>query len=289
MQAFFALHIYNLLLMNAPLLTLFLLLFCSYLPSLAQNQEHIYIDDPFAQFSGGNEARLKFIYEHLIYPQEAKEKGIEGVVIVKFKVDTNGIISNIETIKGIGGGCDQESERIVSIMPNWEPAKLSNGKAVEAWMNMPIKFSLKIVNNREFLEHNINIDSLINSTDLHSISLVLDSTSEEVAIDTITYITHPSAPSFPGGGTQMIDFIMKNIAYPDEAIKEGIQGTIYVKFYVDSLGLISNIEVIRGIGGGCDKEIIRVVKKMPRWEPALKFGKPIGSWCSIAVKLTLQN
>jgi protein TonB len=67
--------------------------------------------------------------------------GIEGIVVVGFVVDTDGSISNIEILRGIGGGCDEEVIRIVKGAPRWTPG-LQNGKAVRTFMRLPLSFKL---------------------------------------------------------------------------------------------------------------------------------------------------
>ena len=67
---------------------------------------------------------------------------------------------------------------------------------------------------------------------------------------------------------------MENIKYPESALKQGIQGTVYVSFIVEKDGSVSNVNILKGIGGECDEEALRVVKEMPRWTPGLYKGKP---------------
>ena len=82
-------------------------------------------------------------------------------------------------------------------------------------------------------------------------------------------------PRFPGGEQAMFEFIGKNVKYPQEAREKDISGRVFVQFVVEKDGRVSNAEVIRGIGGGCDEEALRVVKAMPKWEPAKQKGEPV--------------
>ncbi len=82
-------------------------------------------------------------------------------------------------------------------------------------------------------------------------------------------------PEFPGGQEKMLDFLSENLKYPDSAKESGIQGTVYISFVVRKDGRISEVKVLRSIGGGCDEEAVRVVKKMPRWKPATQRGKKV--------------
>ena len=82
-------------------------------------------------------------------------------------------------------------------------------------------------------------------------------------------------PQFPGGDQAMMDFVAKNVQYPKEAMEKGISGRVFVSFIVEKDGSISETEIVKGIGGGCDEEAVRVVKAMPKWKPGKEKGKPV--------------
>lgn len=94
------------------------------------------------EFVGGEEALFQYLGDHIRYPQMAKEAGISGKVYLTFVVDTNGVISDIEVLKGIGGGCDEEAVRVLRNMPRWNPGK-NNGQPVRVHFNLPVSFTLK--------------------------------------------------------------------------------------------------------------------------------------------------
>lgn len=94
------------------------------------------------EFIGGETALFQYLSDHIRYPQMAKEAGISGKVYLTFVVDTNGAISNIEVLKGIGGGCDEEAVRVLRNMPRWNPGK-NNGRPVRVHFNLPVSFTLK--------------------------------------------------------------------------------------------------------------------------------------------------
>lgn len=91
--------------------------------------------------AGGMEGWMNYLAESLKYPEEAKERGIEGTVVMAFIVNSEGTISNIETLRGIGGGCDQEAMRVIQNAPKWTPGQLG-GKAVRVRMRLPLRFIL---------------------------------------------------------------------------------------------------------------------------------------------------
>jgi TonB family protein len=97
--------------------------------------------DETAAPNGGLAAFYSFIGQNIRYPMDARRKGIEGKVFVEFVVERDGLLTKIKTIKGIGGGCDEEAERIIKLSPNWIPGKLK-GVPVRQKMVLPISFKL---------------------------------------------------------------------------------------------------------------------------------------------------
>ena len=95
-------------------------------------------------------------------------------------------------------------------------------------------------------------------------------------------------PEYPGGTQALYTFLAKNIKYPKTAKKNNVEGTVYVKFVVDENGDVKNPVIIRGIGAGCDEEVIRVVKKMPKWKPGEINGIKIAVYYTIPCKFSLK-
>ena len=97
-------------------------------------------------------------------------------------------------------------------------------------------------------------------------------------------------PSFPGGDSErMGKFLADNIQYPQQATENGIQGTVYVSFVVDSKGNITDAKILRGIGGGCDEEALRVVKMMPKWHAGKQNGKQVRVLFNMPIYFKLQG
>lgn len=82
-------------------------------------------------------------------------------------------------------------------------------------------------------------------------------------------------PEYPGGSAKMEEFVKKNLRYPTKAIENGIQGKVFVGFIVEKDGSLSNFQIKRGIGGGCDEEALRIVKSMPKFKPGKQQGKEV--------------
>ena len=82
-------------------------------------------------------------------------------------------------------------------------------------------------------------------------------------------------PKFPGGESALMEYVSKNVVYPEEAKEKEIQGRVFIGFVVEKDGSIGEVKVLRGIGGGCDEEAVRVIKGMPKWKPGIQKGKPV--------------
>ena len=82
-------------------------------------------------------------------------------------------------------------------------------------------------------------------------------------------------PQYPGGQIAMMKYIMENMKYPEQAMKEGIQGRVTVRFIVEKDGSISDVKPVLSVHPLLNKEAVRVVKSMPKWSPGKHNGKPV--------------
>ena len=111
---------------------------------------------------------------------------------------------------------------------------------------------------------------------------------EEVVSEAPIFTVVESMPEFKGGMAKLYTYLGNNIKYPVMAKESGIQGKVYVTFVVERDGSITDVRVLRGIGGGCDEEAIRVVAGMPSWKPGKQRGKPVRVQYNLPVRFTLQ-
>jgi TonB family protein len=103
------------------------------------------------------------------------------------------------------------------------------------------------------------------------------------------FISVQQMPSFPGGDAARKKYLSRTIRYPTQAVDDGIQGTIYVSFIVKTDGKITKVKLLRGIGGGCDEEALRVVSKMPQWIPGSQNGKKVDVLYNMPVSFTIKQ
>ena len=110
---------------------------------------------------------------------------------------------------------------------------------------------------------------------------------EEVVEEEIFTIVE-KMPEFPGGIEALFEYLGQNIKYPDMAKDSRIEGKVYITFVVDSKGEIDKVSILRGIGGGCDEEAIRVVKGMPTWIPGKQRGKAVKVQYNLPINFILK-
>ncbi len=94
------------------------------------------------EYRFGLEGLKQYFGKHLVYPKEAKKKGVEGTVFVSFVVDGSGALRNFVVKEGVGYGCDEEAIRLLKGTSPWLPAR-KEGKAIAMRYVMPVRFSRK--------------------------------------------------------------------------------------------------------------------------------------------------
>jgi len=95
-------------------------------------------------------------------------------------------------------------------------------------------------------------------------------------------------PTFPGAEAGFNKFLVQNIRYPKIARDNNVQGRVIIGFVVERDGTLTDIKVVRGIGGGCDEESLRVMSLSPKWNPGLNHGKPVRVQYSIPIAFALR-
>jgi protein TonB len=103
------------------------------------------------------------------------------------------------------------------------------------------------------------------------------------------FVVVEEMPSFPGGDQALLRFLSENLRYPSLALESHIQGLVVVQFIIDEKGRISAPSILRGIGGGCDEEAIRVVQLMPAWKPGKQRNRPVKVRYNLPVRFQLKT
>lgn len=95
-------------------------------------------------------------------------------------------------------------------------------------------------------------------------------------------------PEFVGGTSEMYSWLSKNLDYPTAAAQAGVEGKVFVKFIVEKDGTISKLEVLKGIGFGCDEEALRTLQKMPKWSLGKQNGRAVRVYFTLPIVFKLQ-
>ena len=111
-------------------------------PAPEEEKVFQYVED-MATFPGGSKALMQYIANNIRYPGIARDNSIQGTVVLKLIIEADGSISEVELLRGIGGGCDREAIRLVKNMPKWIPAQ-QNDRNVRVQVILPIRFKLMI-------------------------------------------------------------------------------------------------------------------------------------------------
>lgn len=133
----------------------------------------------------------------------------------------------------------------------------------------------------------LNINAEVEQNEIIEEYVAPEIVEEEVVEQEIFQIVE-EMPAFPGGEGKLMEYVAKNIKYPQIARETGIQGRVFVGFVVEPDGSISNVKLLRGIGGGCDEEAMRVIKSLPKWKPGKQRGKAVRVSYQIPVFFKLQ-
>lgn len=195
---------------------------------------------------------LTLLATNIRYPEEAREKNIEGTVVTSFIVEPTGRISNIQVLRDIGGGCGPEAARVLSALDEaglrWRPAKLK-GKNVRMKQALPLRFKLQ-----EALPYYISAGN-----------------------DTI-YTQVDSLPDFPGGIDSLILFVTRHLEYPPAYRDSCKTGVIEMALVIlpDGKVKIDNQLDFSNLGMDFQWQAVRMANRTSgRWKPAIYQGKPV--------------
>ncbi|MBO6124408.1 MAG: M56 family metallopeptidase [Bacteroidaceae bacterium] len=250
--------------------------------SLQVNNDSIYEKvEKEAEFPGGLEAMYKWIGYHLKYPEECRDKSIQGRVTIQFVVNKDGSISEIKTLRSPNPLLSKEGIRIVNAMPKWKPAQ-NKGKVVASYFRLPINFRLAGTQKTETItEQGTQIKPVV----LTAVSKPTGKPVEETADDGI-FDEPETKAEFPGGDMAMYKWIADNLKYPEECRAKSIQGRVTIQFVVNKDGSISEIKTLRSPNPLLSDEAIRVVSAMPKWKPATQMDKPVR--CNYRLPITFR-
>ncbi len=131
----------------------------------------------------------------------------------------------------------------------------------------------------------VNFDVDVKETTVIKEVVIAEAPVEEKADEIFDVVE--TQPNPPGGMAGWNQYLSKNLKYPTQARRMGIEGTVIVVFVINTDGSIQDVEVLRGIGGGCDEEAVKVVKEAPKWEPGKQRGRAVRTRMRLPIRFKL--
>jgi periplasmic protein TonB len=131
------------------------------------------------------------------------------------------------------------------------------------------------VPDEEEIEDEIEIDLDVEITEETQIEEMVfeEAPEEEVADEIFTVVEDQPTPK--GGMQAFYEYVSKNMKYPAQARRMGVEGRVFVQFVVDKDGTITDVKAVKGIGAGCDEEAVRVLQNAPKWNPGKQRGRSV--------------
>lgn len=276
--------------LTLPLILLFILLFQK-APALAQDQSILVIDsknparlgvqleepqqskvilnptecDKIPEFPGGMQAMMEFLGKNLKYPEPVNGQVEEGDIAISFTVKEDGYIKDVHLSEfksepALSAAYEKEALRVVSMLPRWNPGK-KDCKPAAFELCIPIKYRA---------------------------GTAARASKEGKAPMELFDADQP--PLFPGGDSELMKYLAKNIEIPESDKKTNPSGIMVFRFIVSETGSVGEVEVVRdgGAGKATQEQIMQVVKAMPTWKPAQKDGKPIGVYFTLPVRIRME-
>lgn len=234
-------------------------------------QVHEYLS---AENYGGKIQLREFIKETMVYPQTARDSGLEGTVVVAFSVNENGKVENARIKKSLSADMDAEALRLLGYLL-WDPAQVSGRPFVE---EKKLEFEFKWRKYRRCVKQR-GYDQL---------EFPVEPVDSSMNIYLTRQLDQAPKPDYPGESRSFIQFMSNHLNYPDAAVKQGISGTVELFFVVEPWGGISNLKVVESVGAGCNEEAIRLVRLLD-WAPGIKDGKAVRTEMKLSITFNLAD
>lgn len=225
----------------------------------------------------------EFVGKSVKYPEQARQQQIQGNAQTKFTLE-NGAVKGLEVLTKLGAGIDAEVMKVILSYKDFKGQ--ADGNYV---LNMTFKLDGA---NSEM--HNEPIKPVDGFTNLKQITIVgfanatAQTNSSRSEVMDFTSVDTP--PSFPGGLEKFYTFIGKSVKYPAEAVKNNVQGKVFLSYIVEKDGSLSEVQLAgKKLGYGTDEEAIRVLQLSPKWNPGLMNGKPVRVKYHIPISFTLSK
>ncbi len=227
---------------------------------------------------GGMSGLMQFLSKNIQYPINAQKNHTQGRVTVQFVVNKDGSISEPKIIRGVDPDLDGEAIRVISLMPKWKPG-MQKGQPVRVKYTVPVMFRLSDDGQKEEYKPIPKIDETV---------VVGYASKQAPAEEDPVFEVVENMPEFAGGMGGLMQYLSKNIKYPVEAQKAGIQGRVIMQVIIDKNGNVTNPKVTQPVDPLLDTEAIRVTASMPKWKPGTQRGMSVNVKYTFPIVFRLQ-
>lgn len=208
--------------------------------------------DVMPEFPGGNAAMMRYIGDHLQYPETALKSGKQGKCVLRFVITKDGNVGEVKVLRSVSPECDAEAARVARTL-KFSPGK-QDGVLVNVWYTLPISFKLA------------------SSVPVSSLPCFVDSAGNVEIM-----------PEFPGGDAALMKFLADNMVYPEISAKIKVSGRCVVRFLVTKTGDVDSIQIEQSLFRPFDEAVISVVKRLPKFKPGTRNGEPVDVWYTLPV------
>ena len=226
-----------------------------------------------------SKGKKEMLLDEIIFGQDSEQKETKSIEANK-PLMTN--IDEIEEVLGIKEEIkiDPVKKKKVEAPTTGVPIKIAPSVETENVTSMG-----NIDEVKEAATQNTKIEpSKAEIFDNKKTSLTINN--DDTEVDSVYAIPQVN-PMFPGGQSAMRNFFAKNIITPENDGKS-VKGKVFVRFMVRKNGELSKIYLVKGLNEACNKEAIRVVKKMPSWIPAMQEGEEVNSWHTLPIYFEIE-
>lgn len=229
----------------------------------------------------------QFLSQNIKYPETANSNEIQGNAQIRFSLKSGRIV-NITSNVELGSGCDEEVMKAILSYRDYK--KIADGKYA-------LTVSFSIPESSEQFKNKL-VPKSTGYTNLNKIAVISYLSKPAEAENVIEndpdkkiydFVSIEKQPEFPGGIAKFYKYLGGAIKYPALAQDRNIQGKVFLSFVVEKSGLLSDIQITRGLGSGIDEEAIRVLKESPRWNPGIQNGLAVRVKYNINVNFTLTD
>lgn len=214
-------------------------------------------------YPGGEAALQQFLFNNNIFNSSKLEYSIEGIVVLRLSIDSNGYVNNKNIVRSIGGDIDEEALRLADLLV-FVPATDAYGEAIISEYILKVCFNAPI--------RNYKIDD--------SPSYMRIEPDDE--FDELYNRNGPAC--FPGGKRMMRQYFRQNVVYPKAIIEQNKKGKVKLLIYIRDNGYISVVHVLQSPDVRLNEEAIRLVNSVTRWKAEIRNDKPISSFLTVDVK-----